>query len=818
MGASIAVLVLARHEASHVGAAVEQLRRQQRRPHEILVLYGPSTAAPTTMTRLQGLWRPSEVRWIAVSNGPPGSARNAGIEAASAEAIAFLDAGEIIDSRYLETAAARLTSRPELGFVTSWWRGPGSSGLDTLLKPSDSLESLLGGRADLPGPTVVRRSAWAAIGGFDADLPAAECYDFWIRLLAHGVRGEVIEQALVRCAPSRNSAYRRELGTPEHLAAMRWVFEKHAPLFRRHIVTVLGDRERSLKLLAGQYDRLLRQRDTLVPEREALLARLQYASRRLRELNQGTVDWGDLRRVLPLSADWGYDRGTPIDRYYIERFLAAKADDVHGVVLEVQESDYSRRFGGDRVAEADVIDIAPDNPRANLVSDLRRLDNVPSDRYDCIILTQTIHVIDDMRAVLAAVARVLKPGGALLATLPCASRVCLEYGEDGDFWRVTEAGARRVFSEVFPAGQLELQSFGNVLTNVAFLQGLATHEISAEEFETHDPFHPLIVGVRAVKPSAPGAPFVSRRLTPRLGAILLYHRVAEAPRDIHGLCVRPDAFRAHMEHLAAQYHPVPLVQLAMAAREGWLPDRAVAVSFDDGYADNLEVASPILLELGIPATFFITSEGLHGRGEAWWDTLAEIFFGSTPLPSRLSSASGDDLPTSTPEERERAHWVVYHRMRAAAAEERDARIARLKEWAGFDTAGRTARLIDREELWELGRRPGHSIGGHGAHHLSFSAHARDVVRADIAHNRALLEQCLGRIVTTFAYPFGDHDANSVQAVREAGYQAAATCEEDLLRPGADPLRLPRIAVSAKEGDGLTDRLRDLFANAVRASS
>jgi peptidoglycan/xylan/chitin deacetylase (PgdA/CDA1 family)/glycosyltransferase involved in cell wall biosynthesis len=818
MSASISVLVLARPGTNHIGAAVEQLRRQQQGPHEIVVLHCPSTAAPTTLARLQALWHPPEVRWIAVPSERPGSARNAGIEASSGEAVAFLDAGETVDPRYVQAAAARLISRPDLGFVTSWWRGPGSSGLDTLLKPEGSLEGLLSGREDIPGPTVVRRSAWAAIGGFDADLPAAEWYDFWIRLLAHGVRGAVIEQELIHCAPSRESAYRRDLGTPKHLAGMRRVFEKHVSLFRRHMVAVLGDREGSLKVLARQYHRLLRQRDTLVPEREALLTQLQHASRRLRELNQGTVDWGDLRRLLPLSADWGYDRGTPIDRYYIERFLAAKADDVHGVVLEVQEGEYSRRFGGDRVAETDVIDITPDNARANLVSDLRRLDNVPSDRYDCIILTQTMHVIDDMRAVLAAAARVLKPGGALLATLPCTSRVCLEYGEDGDFWRVTEAGARQIFSAVFPTEQLEIQSFGNVLTNVAFLQGLATHEISAEEFETHDPFHPLLVGVRAVKPSAAGGPFVARPLTPRHGAILLYHRIAEAQRDIHDLCVKPDAFRAQMEHLAAQYHPVPLVQLAMAAREGWLPDRAVAISFDDGYADNLEVASRILLELGIPATFFVTSEGLQGRAEAWWDALGEIFFGSTPLPSRLFSASGDDLPTSTPEERKRTHWVIYHRIRAATTQQRDAHIAHLKEWAGFDTAGRTARLINREELWELGRRPGHSIGGHGAHHLSFSAHAPDVVRADIAQNRALLEQQLGRIVMTFAYPFGDCDANSVEAVRAAGYRAAATCEEELLRPGADPLRLPRISVSAREGHNFTERLRDLFANAVRASN
>ncbi len=330
-----------------------------------------------------------------------------------------------------------------------------------------------------------------------------------------------------------------------------------------------------------------------------------------------------------MSSDWGYDRGTPIDRYYIERFLESSAEAVRGVVLEVQESDYTRRFGGERVTRSDVIDLDVGNARANLTGDLRRLEGIPSESYDCFILTQTIHVIDDMRAVLREAKRLLKPGGVLLATLPCASRVCLEYGRDGDFWRVTEAGARRLLSEFFPSSHLDIHSFGNVLATVAFLEGLACHEVSVEELEFHDPFHSLLVGIRAIKPSV-GSTVGASPSVPRSGAVLLYHRVAETPFDLHGLCVTPDEFRAQMTHLANAYRPVPLIQFAMAAREGWLPDRAVAVTFDDGYADNLEIASPILLELGIPATFFVTSDGLLGRAEVWWDVLAEIFFGSSP--------------------------------------------------------------------------------------------------------------------------------------------------------------------------------------------
>src|SRR5262249_50040235 len=156
-----------------------------------------------------------------------------------------------------------------------------------------------------------------------------------------------------------------------------------------------------------------------------------------------------------------------VDRRYIDDFLMAHASDVKGAVLEVQEDDFTRRFGGDRVTTSDVVDLDESNPRATLIADLRHAPGLVSDRYDCIILTQTLHVIDAVGAVLVECRRLLRPGGVLLATVPAASRVCLEYGAEGDFWRMTPAGARRLFETVFGAGGIETATYGNVQTNVA---------------------------------------------------------------------------------------------------------------------------------------------------------------------------------------------------------------------------------------------------------------------------------------------------------------------------------------------------------------
>ena len=200
----------------------------------------------------------------------------------------------------------------------------------------------------------------------------------------------------------------------------------------------------------------------------------------------------------PLSTEWGFDRGTPIDRYYIERFLEAHAADVRGRVLEVKNSDYTRRF--DRgVVRADVLDIDPGNANATILADLTAADHVPAGQFDCFILTQTLQFIYDSRAAVTHAHRLLAPGGVLLVTLPVVSRIAPRYGPTTDFWRFTAASCRRLFGDVFGESNVEVSTHGNVLVAMAFLQGAALEEIPRAKLDVDDPFFPLIVTVRAVR-------------------------------------------------------------------------------------------------------------------------------------------------------------------------------------------------------------------------------------------------------------------------------------------------------------------------------
>lgn len=208
---------------------------------------------------------------------------------------------------------------------------------------------------------------------------------------------------------------------------------------------------------------------------------------------------GTVRRTSPLSDHYGRDRGTPIDRYYIDRFLAAERARIRGRVLEVRDREYSERFGI-AVEQSDILDVDPLNANATIVADLAAADTIPTDTFDCFILTQTLQYVYDLRAAAGHSHRILRPGGSLLCSVPTVSRID-RLQADSDCWRLTRAACSRLFGDAFPGGDVAVQAHGNVLTAVAFLLGMAAEELSARELERDDSYFPLIVTVRATKAS-----------------------------------------------------------------------------------------------------------------------------------------------------------------------------------------------------------------------------------------------------------------------------------------------------------------------------
>lgn len=206
---------------------------------------------------------------------------------------------------------------------------------------------------------------------------------------------------------------------------------------------------------------------------------------------------GNLRRTNPLSENWGLDRGTPVDRYYIERFLEQNRQDIRGRVLEIKDSGYTDRFGAG-VERRDVLDIDASNPQATIIADLATADRVPADHFDCFVFTQTLQLIYDLRAALTHVHRILCPGGVMLATMPAICRIEQAFYTT-DYWRFSVASCSRLFGEIFGAEQTTVSGYGNVLSAMAFLTGMASEELSRRELDVVDARFPIVITVRAIK-------------------------------------------------------------------------------------------------------------------------------------------------------------------------------------------------------------------------------------------------------------------------------------------------------------------------------
>ncbi len=202
------------------------------------------------------------------------------------------------------------------------------------------------------------------------------------------------------------------------------------------------------------------------------------------------------RSIEPISKVYGFDRGKPIDRYYVELFLEENRSHIKGKCLEITDTQYTKRFGGKKVTLADALDIDKNNHNATIYGDLRNLVNVPSNKYDCLIVTQTLVMIDDYEAAIKECKRILKPRGSLLVTMPCLSPV---WNIKNHNWRFTKASATYIFSKYFLKRKLKIKTYGNVLAGQAFWVGMSQEDLSRKELEYNDPYFPVIVTIKAIK-------------------------------------------------------------------------------------------------------------------------------------------------------------------------------------------------------------------------------------------------------------------------------------------------------------------------------
>lgn len=535
----VSVVMIFLNAEKFIEEAIDSVIAQTYDNWELLLVDDGSTDNSTKIALQYTEKLPGKVRYLeheGHQNRGMSATRNLGIRNAQGKYITFLDSDDIWLPDKLEQQVAILESHPEVALVCapaqwwySWTENPEDMPrdfvqkfdiqLDTVVKPPTLLILFLNDEWASLCDILARRELVEAVGGYeesfrgmyeDQAFHAKLCLQesvfvfskYWYRYRQHPHACTATSHKTGQTDAARQAflnwleAYLSKQGFKD--TEVWKIVQDKLWSYRHPTLSQLSGRAQRLSSKMKGLVKLIAQQTLPVPVHYRLRAKWkgeEYCP------PTGWVHFGSLRRVTPISRVFGFDRGLSIDRYYIEKFLSTHVADIQGHVLEIQDDNYTGKFGGTRISKSDVLHAVEGNPKATIVADLTCADQIPSNTFDCIILTQTLQFIYDVRAALKTLYRILKPGGVLLVTCAGISQI-IRYDMErwGEYWRFTTLSSRKLFEEVFPSEQLTIAAYGNVFTALSFLHGLATEELRQEELDYRDPNYEVLITLRAVKP------------------------------------------------------------------------------------------------------------------------------------------------------------------------------------------------------------------------------------------------------------------------------------------------------------------------------
>ena len=534
----VSVIIPCFNHGRFLGEAIESVKKQSYSRIEIIVIDDGSTDDTRKVARSF-----VDVKYFHQKNAGLSAARNAGASRANGLFLVFLDADDVLYPEAVQTNLTYLLQNPTWAFVSG-----GHDKVDEWLYPLETQETLpvpaanqhykefLRGNYIGMHAAVMYRCRVFDQFQFDITLPACEDYDLYLavsraypvgchshKLAAYRRHGSNMSGDLAAMLRQVLKVHRRQLGRLSsiderqawHEGEQVWKKYYGQLLYEQMFNNIEQDRRwpnlAELKIIAGIMPRQFKDYVTKKIRHNALhFFKRNLPDRLLKAFHQsglyrqytpppGKVQAGDFNRLTPFSADFGFDRGGAIDRYYIENFLRENEHRVSGKVLEIGDNEYTVKFGGPRVLRSDVLHIDHSNTRATYIGDITHVPQIPSGEFDCIIFTQTLHLIYDFKSALNTCYRILKPGGCLLLTVPGISHIDKGAWRDYWLWSFTDTSVRRLMADTFNGSSVDVKTYGNVYVAAAFLYGMGLPEFRKDYLLYQDPSYQVIISAAAVK-------------------------------------------------------------------------------------------------------------------------------------------------------------------------------------------------------------------------------------------------------------------------------------------------------------------------------